>query len=36
MALASLTWLIDKTIGRREGAAIYRIDPISPDAETRS
>jgi hypothetical protein len=30
------TWLIEKIVGRRKGAAIYRSDAIAADAEARS
>src|SRR6266496_4323361 len=36
MALKVLIWVIDNTVGHREGAVIYRIDAIASDAETRS
>jgi hypothetical protein len=36
MALQSFIWGIDKAIGRREGAAICRIDAVAHDAKFRS
>jgi hypothetical protein len=36
MALRTSIWIIDKTIGCREGAAINCIDAVAYDSEARS
>jgi hypothetical protein len=36
MALAIFIWIIDKTIGHREGAVIDPIDAIAKQAEARN